>query len=1130
MELIRLGAHRLAWLQDLPGGEGTAWHLARREQDGARCLIQRWPRPDDRTLDHLKELFLSRFQDATELDPVEAHFGFDEDQVWWFQVIPGTPLAKAWPEWNPSQRQAFHRHLEERLAVDGHARFVHPEAVGLRQGRCTLPRALGEDPHSLAALRALPPTAEEPGPGAPEPLSFEQPPALAEPAGRPIRGRSQELTYLKSLMLGLSAPAPMERIVLLQGEEGLGKEQLAAWACAVAETEGLLVHVLALGHDEGPGQVLNRLLEELLAGMEADLYARLPAVAKALARRLTAFGFLTGGRKVTGGEPDAEEIQATLEALDFAGGQSPRLIHLQGLDRARPEVLAFLREIVHRSTLPWLLSLTTGAKGAGLKPFIAHLRSEPHAALVGLNRLEDEDMRVVLTDMLGPHRLSPTFVDALVRNALGNPGLLLNLLELSQQAGHLQKEPGGWILTADAPAEPQAHPDLVRQVLLGRLQRLAPQPQALARLLALADRALPLEALGRALGLAGDPLEDAVHGASVTKLVLVQGAEAQIPDPRWRELVLANTPQPELKRLARALVGSLRTLGDGGAISVALQSLATDEASALSGVLASLEREGVTSPREVRRLVEQALALHPSPAEKARLLEHLADAWSLSAASGMPPEGLPPLAQALEALSQAQRALAEAPDDVARRTLEARILRKRAQLELRRRRLPEARQAIHAAADRLSDQPLHPEQPRIRVALARMHMLHGHLPKGIKALEEGLQMLQGHQGRAADQAELTVELGRALAAQGHLHRAGTLLEGALRLAESNRGTRGLAQVQLALGSVRLGSGDPLSAAELYHEALQTARLLGDVALQAQAHLHLGVLRSLQQDLAHALSHLDRAVERFARLGDDAPALLARLWRARSLAALGDRITAEHHLLQALGGAKAFLSPREEGEHAFLQGEVAAFGGAWRDAARLYREAAQKGDQAGAVWGMRLAQLRMVQAEARAAQAARQPAPESTWSLLEMLKAPVEGLGSRWLDLEWHQAHGLLLAAAPPSETVDLESLQAWGQALALARDLQFPAEALAASAESARILLRRGERLGARARVQDAFPALQQVWTRVPQGHEQTFLGRPDMHRLKETVEQTGLRFVLPERGDPLADWTPTQINLPKVD
>ena len=41
------------------------------------------------------------------------------------------------------------------------------------------------------------------------------------------------------------------------------------------------------------------------------------------------------------------------------------------------------------------------------------------------------------------------------------------------------------------------------------------------------------------------------------------------------------------------------------------------------------------------------------------------------------------------------------------------------------------------------------------------------------------------------------------------------------------------------------------------------------------------------------------------------------------------------------------------------------------------------------------------------------------------------------------------------------------------------------------------------------------------------FLGRPDIHRFKEVVETTGLRFTLPERVEPLADWTPTQATLP---
>lgn len=86
-----------------------------------------------------------------------------------------------------------------------------------------------------------------------------------EPSAGPLRaigpppsgGRTQELPYLKSLMLGFSAPIPMERIVLLQGEEGVGKEHLASFACAVAEGEGIWVHHLAASADETPGRFLD---------------------------------------------------------------------------------------------------------------------------------------------------------------------------------------------------------------------------------------------------------------------------------------------------------------------------------------------------------------------------------------------------------------------------------------------------------------------------------------------------------------------------------------------------------------------------------------------------------------------------------------------------------------------------------------------------------------------------------------------------------------------------------------------------------------------------------------------------------------------------------------------------------
>ena len=109
----------------------------------------------------------------------------------------------------------------------------------------------------------------------------------------------------------------------------------------------------------------------------------------------------------------------------------------------------------------------------------------------------------------------------------------------------------------------------------------------------------------------------------------------------------------------------------------------------------------------------------------------------------------------------------------------------------------------------------------------------------------------------------------------------------------------------------------------------------------------------------------------------------------------------------------------------------------------------------------------------------------------------------------------------------MESLTALGAMLAAAREMRFPAEVLEASALGAVQLLRRGESLGARSRLQDAFSCFQELWSKVPESEEMAFLGRPDIHQFKEAVEAVGLRFTIPERVDALADWTPTQVTLP---
>ena len=1130
MDVTRfLGTHRYTWLMELGQGEGCAWHLMRREMDGARFLAQIWsPHPTDRDLDQIRDTFLARFLDASPLDPVAGHIGFDGEQAWCLQGLQGTPLARLWAGWGEGQREALMRHLRACQLGDPHPRCLHPEVITFQPGLTQIPRVIGAPPWTLEELPDFLPRTV-PTPALSEDLPWDHPRSLSLPLSRPFRGRSQELPYLKSLMLGFSAPVPMERIVLLQGEEGVGKEHLAAWACAVAESEGIWVHRLAASADESPGRFLGRLLEGLLMGSEVDFYAERPEAAKALSLRVQAFAFLTGGRHLRGQEagPEPEEIRAALEALDFAGLQHPRLLHLSALDRATPGVLALIRELVHASHLPCLLSLTTGAQGAGLKPLISQLRGEPAAAVVGVNRLEDEDLRLVLQDLLGDHDLPTGFLADLVTQSLGNPGLLRNFLELAQQSGTLAWDRGRWILAPGQPPALKAEADLMRQIFLGRLQRLTPASATLVRLLALAERPLPSGALGRLLGLQGDPLEDALQGATASRLVQVQRSQATIPDPRWRELVLTHTPQPELKRLARALVAALHE--QGWDCPVGLRSLASDEATALAEVLAAIGHAPPGPPLEVQRTVAQALQLKPRAWDEARLHEHLADAWAQGVQAPGETPARPPAEEALDALGRALEALSRAPHGEAVRLAEARLFRKRAQLCLHLRRPAEAHEALIAAAGRLADQPLNPEQPRLRLALGQLHLLQGHLTKGIRALEEGLQIQGASKPRVQDQAALMLALGQALAGQSQFLRSAALLQSAQRLLEHAQDFRSLVPVQIALARVRLAQGQSEGCITLLRDGLQTARLQGDVALQARSHLALGRVRSLQQFLGPALAHLDRALAQAQRLGDPAQTALALIWRARTLAAMGDTVGADHAQFQALATQPALLSPEERGDHLLLQGDVARFRSAWRDAARLFKAAADHYESTGLLWRQRLSQLHFSQAVAREARQTRLEAPEQGWAILENLKGPVEGSGSRWLDLEWHRAHALLLSTVPATEAVAQEGLQAWGEVQAAARDLQFPALILEASAEGAQLLLQRGERLGARARMQDAFPSFQQLWTRLPEAQENAFLGREDMHRFRQTVEAVGLTFIRPERVDPLEDWTPTQMNLPAL-
>jgi hypothetical protein len=310
------------------------------------------------------------------------------------------------------------------------------------------------------------------------------------------------------------------------------------------------------------------------------------------------------------------------------------------------------------------------------------------------------------------------------------------------------------------------------------------------------------------------------------------------------------------------------------------------------------------------------------------------------------------------------------------------------------------------------------------------------------------------------------------------------------------------------------------------EALTLARSLDDPALVAECQLGLGLLRSGQQLLGPAMASLESAIRRFELLGDVPMAARARLWKARNLAALGDSGMAE--LLLARDSGTGPPTPVERGERVFLDGEIAGFQDAWGAARRHYQAAANRFSHAGLVWRERLARLRCVQAEAREAPALAQANLEPAWIRLEHLKSPVEGTGSRWLELEWQTAHALLLSAGGPGPT-PAETLAAWGEVMAGARDLRFPALVLEAGARCSELLLAQGEKLGARARIQDAWPSAQELWAKLPEGFGPSFLDRHDLRRFQLAAVNAGMNITWPERVEPAPDWNPNTVDLSSI-
>jgi len=802
---------------------------------------------------------------------------------------------------------------------------------------------------------------------------------------------------------------------------------------------------------------------------------------------------------------------------------------LRALDRAAEDVPALLEDLVLAGGVPWILAAADPGRNPELAACLERLGRHPVSATVVLKRLEDADLLQVLERILGAHALPGGFLAQLAAACLGNPGLLRSILEQARAQGLLVWRDGVWRCAPDRAAELAVEPDLVAGALEGRLGRMAPAAQAVVRCLALADGPLDAAGLGQVLDLDGDGLEAALQAAIAGRLVLAEGGAARIAGPVVRDLVLDRMSGPEQASAARLLLRLLGAQGGRPLLAVRLQALAQDRATALAQALQAIPsshsgRKAGVGPGEAERVVREALALDPNPGQEARLWEFLAEAWEAwEGAPGVAGDGVesaattpegPPLVAALAALDRGIQALGTLAG-WKEEEHSARLHRKRALLALRLRRPAEARASLATAAALLADHPFHPEQPRMRLAAGRLGRAQGDLARAMAALDEGLELSRrlGADPEHPDQAALLLELSLAQGEAARGPEALAVLEGLRQQAERAGDTWLLARVLDGLGQVRPGLGQTAQACADLTVALDLAGSMGWAGLQADCALRLGICLSWRQLLGPALEHLARAQAGFERLGDRAATARVRIWQARNHAALGDHGLAELMLLQAADTATGLLNPAEQAERAFLDAELAGFRDHWAEARRHYQSAANRFAHAGMAWGERLARLRGIQAEAQELADTRPGELQLAWGRLEQLRAAVAQAGSPWLELEWQRALAHLLAAGGLGAARLDRTVQAWGEVLAGALALQFPAMALEAAARGSELLLGLGERPEARSRIQDALPAAMELWTHLPEGAGAAFLVRSDIHGFRQAAAKAGAPVAWPDPG-----------------
>lgn len=383
------------------------------------------------------------------------------------------------------------------------------------------------------------PAASRDGDRGSRPFEPDVPAAVPLPARLAMRptvgffGREVELRRLTDpFKAGLAGEG--RRVVLVQGEPGVGKTTLAAEFARRIHGEGAVVlygrceEGLALPYQpfaEALSHYVNHVDEGVLAAQAGHRASELTVLVPALARRLPG---IPPSRST---EADTQRyllFSAVVGLLAAVSASRPVLIVLDDLHWADQGTLLLLRYLVGADVAMRLLVLGT-YRGSDLGD--APALGETLAALwrhhgverLDLGGLNDADVVALMKTGAG-HDLGEVFTTLahhLRRETGGNPFFLLEIMRHLTEQGLLSQENGRW--AAGAKLAELGTPQSLREVVGQRVARLGEPAGDLLRHGAVIGRDFDVELLSEATDAAEPVVVDALEQATAAALLTAVG-------------------------------------------------------------------------------------------------------------------------------------------------------------------------------------------------------------------------------------------------------------------------------------------------------------------------------------------------------------------------------------------------------------------------------------------------------------------------------------------------------------------------------------------------------------------------------------------------------------------------------